>query len=490
METPIALNIKPLNAPHQELAWKALGDMDYQMLDWFPMGTKYNIQMMNELKAQHLSGADILGIWDSNLPIYNLPQVNPMPELIYSCQECYDPNQRAVISPTGSVLFQITPESINEMLHFHTAKKLTPLYMQNLINKGSKLSSDQIIKINQLFVRPGSESVRTPPIGYQYLNELGRMLVDLISYVLGFRGMEDVDDSLMAMLSIFSPGKPPAVHYDYATYIAEKIHEQFMNLRRERLFRYTSYIYHLFLFYQPATFSVPLKPLNAQGSPRSVVFWTPVFHCSSVSPYTYNEFIDLFIYPAMTVLHGTPPPRLTDDMRRILHLNKSYSIGNWYFYQNHTVIRIYGCELNPFRLPRYVPMRLFALEYFRQFGNSDYLHFQSKNKKSQLKVRNQLGPFLYNRKEEGWKEADSILEGLRLQTSFEWIPYDPNHSISLRRIRYKLGSYAHKRQPEIEQYANASNWEEGTLEEEITNEELLEKEARNMQKEADLETCG
>jgi len=158
--------------------------MDYQMLDWFPMGTKYNIQMLNELRAQHLSGADILGIRESNLPIYNLPQVNPMPELIYSCQECYDPSQRAVMSPTGLVLFQITPESINQMLRFKTAKKLTPLSMQNLINRGIKLSSDQIVKINQLFVTPGSETVRTPPIGYQYLNELGRMLVDLIGYVL------------------------------------------------------------------------------------------------------------------------------------------------------------------------------------------------------------------------------------------------------------------------------------------------------------------
>ena len=67
--------------------------------------------------------------------------------------------------------------------------------------------------------------MRTPPIGYQYLNDLGRMLVDLISYVLGYRGIEDVDDTIMAMLSIFSPGKPRAVHYDYATYIAEKIQE-------------------------------------------------------------------------------------------------------------------------------------------------------------------------------------------------------------------------------------------------------------------------
>ena len=137
----------------------------------------------------------------------------------------------------------------------------------------------------------------------------------------------------------------------------------------------------------------------------------------------------------MTLLYGVSPPRLTDDMRRILHLNKTYNIGNWYFYQDHTVIRVYGCELKPYRLPRYVPMRLFALEYFRQFGNADYLHFQSKNKKVQLKVRSHLGPFLYNKKEEGWKEANSILEALKLQTSFEWIPYDPNHFVSIRRIR-------------------------------------------------------
>ena len=103
----------------------------------------------------------------------------------------------------------------------------------------------------------------------------------------------------------------------------------------------------------------------------------------------------------MTLLLGVPPPRLTEEMQRILHLSKAYNIGDWYFYQHHTVIRIYGCELNPYRLPRYVPMRLFGLEYFRQFGNADFVHFQSKNKKVQLKVRNQLGPFLYNKREEG-----------------------------------------------------------------------------------------
>ena len=129
METPVALNIPPLNAPHRELEWKALGDKDYRITEIFSIKSKFNIHMLNELKPQHLSGADIVGIWDSNLPIFNLPQVNVLPNLIHRCCENYDPCQRVVLSPSGSVLFHITPEAINEMLHFHTAKPLTPLHM-------------------------------------------------------------------------------------------------------------------------------------------------------------------------------------------------------------------------------------------------------------------------------------------------------------------------------------------------------------------------
>jgi len=168
-------------------------------------------------------------------------------------------------------------------------------------------------------------------------------------------------------------------------------------------------------------------------------------------------------------------------------LSKVYSIGDWYFYQNYTVIRIYGCELPPYRLPKYVPMRLFALEYFRQFGNADVKNFSGKGKKAQLKVKNQLGHFVLNKREEGWQEADRMLESLGLKTSFLWKPYDPNHFVTLRRVKYRLSSYDHVRLPHIEQYANQSKWKRGTLEEPITQEELNERPRRNLLKMADLE---
>ena len=168
-------------------------------------------------------------------------------------------------------------------------------------------------------------------------------------------------------------------------------------------------------------------------------------------------------------------------------MSKVYSIGDWYYYQNHTVNRIYGCELAPYRFPRYVPMRMFALEYFRQFGNADVKNFSGKGKKAQLKVRNQLGHFIYNKREEDWQEVDRMLEGLGLKTSFLWKPYDPNHFITLRRVKYRLASYNHVRMPHIEKYANQIKWRRGTLEEPITQEELNERARRNLLKMADLE---
>jgi len=80
-----------------------------------------------------------------------------------------------------------------------------------------------------------------------------------------------------------------------------------------------------------------------------------------------------------------------------------------------------------------------------------------------------------------------MLESLGLKTSFLWKPYDPNHFISLRRVKYRLSSYDHVRLPHIEQYANQSKWKRGTLEEPVTQEELNERERRNLLKMANLE---
>jgi len=44
-------------------------------------------------------------------------------------------------------------------------------------------------------------------------------------------------------------------------------------------------------------------------------------------------------------------------------------------------------EATPYKLPRYLPMRLFSLEYYRQMINSDEVHFVRAKKKAQLRIK-------------------------------------------------------------------------------------------------------
>ena len=53
-------------------------------------------------------------------------------------------------------------------------------------------------------------------------------------------------------------------------------------------------------------------------------------------------------------------------------------------------------------------MRLFSMEYYGQIINSDKVNFVKAKKKAQLKIKDQLGPFICNSKEAG-KEVDLIL---------------------------------------------------------------------------------
>ena len=131
------------------------------------------------------------------------------------------------------------------------------------------------------------------------------------------------------------------------------MHEQFTRMGNERVFKYSSVLYHMFIYFQADKFPLTLQKLDTKGQPRSVIFWTPLIHQYS-SPYSYNEFIDSFVHPVMTMLSGTPPPRMSPEIRRVLHLNINHQVGDWYLYQNHTEIRIYGCQLAPYKIPKYL----------------------------------------------------------------------------------------------------------------------------------------
>ena len=77
--------------------------------------------------------------------------------------------------------------------------------------------------------------------------------------------------------------------------------------------------------------------------------------------FNFKQFIDQFYHPVVCMLSGRTKPRINEEIQRILHLSDLAKTGDWYLYQDHTEIRIYGCELPPYKLPKYFPIRIFAL---------------------------------------------------------------------------------------------------------------------------------
>ena len=122
---------------------------------------------------------------------------------------------------------------------------------------------------------------------------------------------------------------------------------------------------------------------------------------------------------------------------------------------------MYGYLLAPYKLLRYLPMRLFSLEYYRKIINENEVNFVNAKKKAYFKIKDPLGPFICNSREAG-KEVDLILQRMKFQRSFVW-RYDPLEFITKKRKKVKLGPFIHHPIPKIEVYENQTKWEENTL---------------------------
>ena len=81
--------------------------------------------------------------------------------------------------------------------------------------------------------------------------------------------------------------------------------------------------------------------------------------------------------------------------------------------------------------------------------------------KTQFKLKIQVGPFICNNREAGTETTKQLLE-YKFDEIFLW-NYDPYGIISKMRVKCKLTLYIHDKKPEIEKFANQTEWLENTL---------------------------
>jgi len=99
------------------------------------------------------------------------------------------------------------------------------------------------------------------PYSTTIFSERARQIVTILSCVLGYTTDEHVDEPILAFLSIFCPGKPPAAVFNFAQFLADRIHDQLIRLPNERVFKYSSVLFHMFLYFQSTSKSWTLRAI-------------------------------------------------------------------------------------------------------------------------------------------------------------------------------------------------------------------------------------
>jgi hypothetical protein len=360
-------------------------------------------------------------------------------------------------------LFFITPEAIDQMMQIPRTESASPFNLEIITELYQKLSFPQRAQIFELFLPQDAQLPKSnPPYPSSLFSEKGNQVISSLCSLLGYFSDEWVDEPILGFLSIFSTEERPTIQFDYSTFLAESIHEQLSKFATEGMFRYSSILAYMFIFFQADRFFFSMQKMDKNGKPQAVTSWTSLLRRNSTE-FSFKQFIEQFYHPVVSMLSGRPEPRINEEIQRILHLSDLAKTGDWYLYQNHTEIRVYGCELAPYKLPKYLPMRIFSLEYIRQMINSDDIHFVSLKKKQQLRIKGKIGSFICNSRGVG-EEADKLLKEMKFEVSFLW-HYDPCGIISEMRVKNKNVPYVHIPKPEIERFVNQTEWEPNTLEE-------------------------
>jgi hypothetical protein len=101
------------------------------------------------------------------------------------------------------------------------------------------------------------------------------------------------------------------MQFDYNSFLAENIHEQIFKFTTEGMFWYSSILTYLFMFFQADKFMFSMQNLDQNGKPQLVIFWTSLLRNKSPE-FTFNQFIDQFNHPVVSMLRGRQEPRINE----------------------------------------------------------------------------------------------------------------------------------------------------------------------------------
>ena len=88
-----------------------------------------------------------------------------------------------------------------------------------------------------------------PPFPPSTFLDRTQHIVTVLSYLLGYHSNQWIDESMIGFLSILSSDSKPSIMFDFSQFLEDSIHDQFFKFHTEEVFKYTSVIVYMFVYF-------------------------------------------------------------------------------------------------------------------------------------------------------------------------------------------------------------------------------------------------
>ena len=218
------------------------------------------------------------------------------------------------MSSSGEILFFITPEAIDKMMQISRAESASPFNLEILTELYQNVSFPQRAQIFELFPPQDAQLPKKNPLYHSSLfSEKGNQVISSLCCLLDYFSDEWVDEPILGFLSIFSTEEKANIQFDYNTFLAENIHDQLSKFAREGMFRYSSILAYMFMFYQADKFSYLMQKMHQDGKPQAVTLWNSLLRRNSME-FSFKQFIEMFYHLMVSMLSGRPKPKINEEI--------------------------------------------------------------------------------------------------------------------------------------------------------------------------------
>ena len=131
-----------------------------------------------------------------------------------------------------------------------TVNNGTPFYYEALVEIYQKLDFAKRAQTLELFLaQDASLPKKNPPYPSSLFPERTKQITIFISYVLGYYSDQYVDEVIIGLLSIFYNDVKPSIVFNFIHFLAESIQQKLVNFHTKEVFKYTSVLVYMFIYF-------------------------------------------------------------------------------------------------------------------------------------------------------------------------------------------------------------------------------------------------